>query len=157
MEFKFGHRVIATDGVCGSWEKGRFVSYTPGLPFPYKVLIDKDSEPQAYEYCALDPDAKEFLPGDKVEVSDDKEEWFRAEFSFLDTLDDCYAPYFAKRAGMKMAIWHQYCRYPKESAKDEKIAELQVKVDGLYNEVSNQLGYFCQKFDKLQDELNRIK
>ena len=155
MEFKFGHRVLVRDEGWVIWQKARFIDNYPSVNRPYCVLVEGCSESDIFTHCKLDPDATEFLPGDKVEVSDDKEEWFRASYhGFVKAFND---KHYVSLNDSFYIVEYRYCRYPQEPAKNDRIAELQVKVDGLYNEVSNQLGYFCQKFDKLQDELNRIK
>jgi hypothetical protein len=132
MELKFGHRVIVRDD-DEPWQKARYIKNVSNLLHGHQVLLDEKWYVDYFAQCKLDPEATEFLPGDEVEVSDSGKRWIAVFYGHKHITGMHYT------MGMGgMPSPYRYCRYPQESAKDEKIAELQGKIN------------------MLQDELNRI-
>ena len=117
MELKFGHRVLAGDAniVYGISEplldKGRYLS--PGNNGHY-VLSDNDQTPYLYGHVKLDPDATEFLRGDKVEFSQDGRAWRLGEYAYKSIFSGAQYDMDGNR-------W-KHCRYPRKDPLHGKTA-----------------------------------
>ena len=118
MELKFGHRVIAWKDNDAPAEKGRYVSYyysnDPTRGFPHYVLLDGTFCPTNFRHARLDPEATEFLRGDKVEFSQDGRAWRLGEYAYKSIFSSAHYD-------IDSNPW-KHCRYPRKDQLHGKTA-----------------------------------
>ena len=118
---KFGHRVLARDYEEEEYKKGKFVSLQTIDDVKYHdVLLDGTNAVETFYEVKLDPDATEFLPGDEVEMSDDKVKWELDKYSHKSLVSD---KHFGRKGNLV-----NYCRYPKKDPFDNKIIQINEKI-----------------------------
>ena len=115
MELKFGHRVIAWDNDSNEKVKGRFVRKSAfSSLLPYCVLVDKFEDVSHFMHVELDPDATEFLRGDKVEFSQDGRAWRLGEYAYKSIFSSAHYD-------IDCNPW-KHCRYPRKDQLHGKTA-----------------------------------
>ena len=123
-ELKFGHRVLAWDYDKDETTKGRLVAMdkNPYMEYPFEVLPDEEDEAgtSLFVHAELDPDATEFLPGDEVEMSDDKVKWELTQYGHKSLISE---KHYDIDGNIRM-----YCRYPKKDPFDKKIIQINEKI-----------------------------
>ena len=116
MELKFGHRVIAWDSYRSRAKKGRYLSYSndSAAKFPHYILMDGWVHSTSFRHVELDPDATEFLRGDKVEFSQDGRAWRLGEYAYKSIFSSVHYD-------MDCNPW-KHCRYPRKDPLHGKTA-----------------------------------
>lgn len=118
-ELKFGHRVIAGVGSSLKAYKGKYICET-AYPSGKKPLIIEDSMDYAieFDYVELDPNAKEFLSGDQVEVRDENTNWQSG--MYIGCANGSACPHFVT-TGEGHTEAFKYCRYPQKTKESSRI------------------------------------
>ena len=111
MKLKFGHRVIGTRDFDAGRYKGKYISACGNL---HSILVDGKADPRWYSHVELDPDATEFLRGDKVEFSQDGRAWRLGEYAYKSIWSSVHYD-------IDCNPW-KHCRYPRKDALHGKTA-----------------------------------
>ena len=132
-EFKMGHQVIAWNSLTTKPMRGTYLYRNDRLHAVYVDYGPLGKITLWYANVKLDPDATEFVTGDKVEFSSNKKVWYNGIYGHFNNLIE-FSSTRTNHLSMAGGLW-RYCRYPKpELTKKEKAIKIIEIIDNFVSE-----------------------